>query len=140
MGHCPSQIQNVTPAMLLFRSLLTVVGLGLASACDAADNSPTNDFLNYLTQSVCLDAAGHPMPGTPLDATCSARRSQTATDRAYYRKHDRPNANDVSRESSGYQASDSVLAERGGRTWVLQTLDFGDAPRIFAQFDAGQGD
>ncbi|HLK81700.1 MAG TPA: hypothetical protein VKT99_09430 [Xanthobacteraceae bacterium] len=80
------------------------------------------------------------MAGTPLDDRCLAKRSQTAMDRTYYRKHDWPNANDIWREKSGYQASDSVLVERGGRTWVLQTLDFGDAPRIFGQFDAGQGD
>jgi hypothetical protein len=121
-------------------SALLIVGVSSATPGDAADKRAEDDFLNYLTQSICLDALGSPMLGTPLDSGCQARRSQTASDLAYYRKHDWPNVNDVERTRSGYQASDSVLVERGGRTWILQTLDFGNPPRIFGKFDAGQGD
>jgi hypothetical protein len=125
--------------MVSFRSLL-ILGLSFSTPSDAADKLTENDFLNYLTQSVCLDVLGRPTSGTPLDARCEVKRSQTARDLAYYRKYDWPNFNDIGRERLGYQASDSVLTERGGRTWILQTLDFGDPPRIFGKFDAGQGD
>jgi len=134
----PITIKIGTPGWCSFA--LLIVGVTFATPSDAADKRAEDDFLNYLTQSVCVDALGRPMRGTPLDAGCRARRSQIASDLAYYRKHDWPNINDVERTRFGYQASDSVLAERGGRSWILQTLDFGNPPRIFGKFDAGQGD
>ena len=78
------------------RSLL-IVGLSFATPSGAADKRDENELLNYLTQSVCLDALNRPMPGTPLDASCQVKRSQTSSDLAYYRKHDWPNTNDLGR-------------------------------------------
>jgi hypothetical protein len=134
----PITIQFGTPGWSSFALLIVASSFGTPS--DAADRLTENDFLNYLTQSICLDALGRPAPGTPLDAGCQAKRSQTTGDLTYYRKHDWPNVNDLARDRSGYQASDSVVGERGGRSWILQTFDFGNPPRIFGKFDAGQGD
>jgi hypothetical protein len=98
------------------------------------------DLINYLVQSMCLDELGRPIAGTPLDANCRSKRPQVAGDRVFYRKHDWSNATDKGRAATGYQASDSVVAAQDGRMWVIQTFDFGDAPRTFGKFDAGQGD
>src|SRR5262249_22019473 len=76
----------------------------------------------------------------PIDADCLNRRAQTDRDVASYRKYDLPNANEATQRPLGYQASDSVLTRRGGRTLIEQTFDFGDEKRAFGRFDAGQGD
>jgi len=112
----------------------------LALPAGAGDELSDRGMISYLTQSVCLDELQRPTAGTPLDETCRSTRPQTARDRAYYRKHDWPNAGDAARATTGYQASDSVIEERGGRTLVIQTFDFGDAPRLFGRFDADLGD
>jgi hypothetical protein len=39
-----------------------------------------------------------------------------------------------------YQASDSVVERRAGRTLVVQTFDFGTDGRVFGRFDGGRGD
>jgi hypothetical protein len=125
-------------AALLKYSWLFVFSLGMPA--DAAQKLSEHDVINYLAQSVCLDELRRPTAGTPLDANCRSKRPQAAADRVFYRKHDWPNADDIRRATTGYQASDSVIKERGGRAWIIQTFDFGDAPRTFGKFDAGQGD
>jgi hypothetical protein len=116
---------------------LFVFSLGMPA--DAAQKLSEHDVINYLAQSVCLDELRRPTAGTPLDANCRSKRPQAAADRVFYRKHDWPNADDLGRATTGYQASDSVITERGGRAWIIQTFDFGDAPRTFGKFDS-QGD
>jgi hypothetical protein len=98
-----------------FRALSIL--LLIITPTSAADESA---LVGYLVQSVCLDPAGGPAAGTPLDTGCQSRRPQTASDPAFYRKHDWPNADDAALQRSGYQASDSVLVERGGRRWIVK--------------------
>lgn len=96
--------------------------------------------LRFVAQSVCVNEAGAILPITPLDPGCKIKRPQKSTDKASYRKHDQPNRGDTVHATGGYEASDSTVEERGGRTAVIQTFDFGDEPRRFGRFDRGNGD
>lgn len=96
--------------------------------------------LDFLVQSVCLDPAGKPTSTLPVDPACTIRRLQRSDDPAPYRKHDWPNVLGDPATPHGYQASDSVTMQRGGRTLVVQTFDFGTNGRTFGTFDGGRGD
>ncbi len=98
------------------------------------------EMLRYLTQAVCLDAAGVPTNLLPIDPACANRRPQAMGDDAVYRKHDWPDSTDPRRPMTGYQASDSVVLTVDHRDFVVQTFDFGDTTRSFGRFDEGQGD
>lgn len=98
------------------------------------------DLTDYVVQSLCLDDAGSPVDRLPIDPGCVRRRPQRADDFAVYRKHDWPNRLDEPATVLGYQASDSVLEQRGGRAIVVQTFDFGTGGRTFGAFDGGRGD
>jgi len=100
----------------------------------------SNELMSFLVQSVCLDDNGQIRRGLPTDADCLIRQAQSDRDVATYRKYDWPNSNEAVRRPLGYQASDSVIMHRGGRTFVEQTFDFGDEKRAFGHFDAGLGD
>jgi hypothetical protein len=123
-----------TMAALLRYAWLFVFSLGMPA--DAAQKLSEHDVINYLAQSVCLDELRRPTAGTPLDANCRSKRPQAAADRVFYRKHDWPNADDLERATTGYQASDSVNTERGGCECIIQTFNFGDAPRTLASSTA----
>lgn len=113
-----------------------LLGNGAAWAQAPAEAGP----LNFLVQSFCLDANGRPTTTLPIDAACAVRRLQRADDPALYRKHDWPNVLGDPSTPRGYQASDSVVMQRGGRTLVVQTFDFGTNGRTFGTFDGGRGD
>ena len=92
-------------------------------------------------EDVCVDAADHALPdASPLDApaSCPRRRKLRTGERLPYHKRDWPNVGDEA-HPDGYQQSDSfpVLSRYGPA--VVQTYDFGDAPRRFGRFDAGDG-
>ena len=76
----------------------------------------------------------------PVELACIRRRPQRSDDLAVYRKHDWPNKLDDAATVLGYQASDSVLECRGGRTLIVQTFDFGTGGRTFGRFDGDRGD
>ena len=57
-----------------------------------------------------------------------------------WRKHDWPDARWRPTPPGGHQASDSLLTRFRGAEAVLQSFDFGDGPRRFGRFDAGDGD
>ncbi len=96
--------------------------------------------MSFLVQSVCLDEGGQVRRGLPIDADCLFRRAQSDRDVATYRKYDWPNSNEATQRPLGYQASDSVLTRRAGRSLVEQTFDFGDEKRMFGRFDGALGD
>ncbi len=120
-------------------ALLALLGLCLATPATAQRLSDA-EMIDYLVQRICLDAEGKPTRALPIEATCRRSRLQRSDDAATYRKHDWPNALGVPEIALGYQASDSVIDRRGGRTLFVQTFDFGNAPRVFGRFDGGQGD
>jgi hypothetical protein len=120
-------------------ALIAVAATALAPVAVARSRSP-DELMSFLVQSVCLDAGGQIQRGLPIDAGCLLRRAQSDRDVATYRKYDWPNSNEAVRRPLGYQASDSVIMRRGGRTFVEQTFDFGDEKRTFGRFDAGLGD
>jgi hypothetical protein len=102
-----------------------------------------NDMLNFLTQSLCLDAAGKPTSQIPVVDTCTSMRPQRADDRAVYQKHDWPDARVYPHYFlTGHQASDSVLVNSTATPAVEQTMDFGGDPQhqfgYFDTNDAGQ--
>jgi len=139
-----------TPATTLFRKVqwaLAIVGAlaGLAATMlltpqAVAQSMSSKELMSFLAQSVCLDDNGQVRRGLPIDADCLIRRAQSDGDLATYRKYDWPNSNEAVRRPLGYQASDSVIMHREGRTFVEQTFDFGDEKRAFGHFDAGLGD
>lgn len=131
-------------ALLVMASVFLAFRLTAApqSAKPAAALSVT-DALDYLVQSACVDASGIPVDRLPLDPDCGQRRLLHETDPLHWRKHDWGESNGP---VAGWQASDSVLAERSGVSFVDQTFDFG-APATdnsgqadaFYRFDANDG-
>ena len=99
-----------------------------------------DEMLSYGVQRICVDDAGKATRALPIEDSCGRSRPQRSNDVATYRKHDWPNTLDVPQLALGYQASDSVIQRRGGRTLIVQTFDFGDAGRQFGRFDGGHGD
>lgn len=110
------------------------------SVATGAQAQQAVDFTDYVVQSICIDAAGRPVHNLPVDAACAGRRLQWSDDVATYRKHDWPNILAEPSTVLAYQASDSVLERRNGRTIVVQTFDFGTGGRSFGHFDALKGD
>jgi hypothetical protein len=97
-------------------------------------------MLDFLAQSLCLDASGKPTSQIPIVDDCSSTRPQRGDDRAVYRKHDWPDRRVPTKALLAYQASDSVLEERAGRPVIEQVFLFGDAPgRSFERFEVGAG-
>lgn len=99
-----------------------------------------DEMLSYGVQSICVDDAGRPTKALPIEDGCVRSRLQDSKDIATYRKHDWPNSLNDPAIVLGYQASDSVIQRRGGRTLVVQTFDFGTEGREFGRFDRGRGD
>lgn len=121
-------------------ALLLVQGPLLGGTAGYAQAPGQAGPLDFLVQSVCLDPAGKPTSTLPVDPACTTRRLQRSDDPAPYRKHDWPNVLGDPATPQGYQASDSVTMQRGGRTLVVQTFDFGTNGRTFGTFDGGRGD
>ena len=121
-------------------TLLLVQGPLLGGTAGYAQAPGQAGPLDFLVQSVCLDPAGKPTSTLPVDPACTTRRLQRSDDPAPYRKHDWPNVLGDPATPHGYQASDSVTMQRGGRTLVVQTFDFGTNGRTFGTFDGGRGD
>ncbi|MBN9516692.1 MAG: hypothetical protein J0H97_25030 [Alphaproteobacteria bacterium] len=121
-------------------ALLLVQGPLLGGTAGYAQAPGQAGPLDFLVQSVCLDPAGKPTSTLPVDPACTTRRLQRSDDPAPYRKHDWPNVLGDPATPHGYQASDSVTMQRGGRTLVVQTFDFGTNGRTFGTFDGGRGD
>jgi hypothetical protein len=117
-----------------------VAWLLMAAPAASAGQLSTADMVAYLTQSVCLDAAGRQNDLLPIDPACIHKRPQTARDIASYRKHDWPDLTDPRSPLLGYQASDSVVLSVRSMVHIEQTFDFGDTRRVFGRFDVGVGD
>ena len=121
--------------------LLAVLPLmGGAHAQDAP--SGWREAWGYLVENICVDARDRPLPGvSPLDApaACPQQRKLAVGERLPYHKRDWPGVADRAGRPEGYQQSDSypVLTSLGEA--VVQTYDFGDQPRAFGRFDAGDG-
>ena len=98
------------------------------------------ELLEYVSQAVCVDNAVKPTDALPIDRECTRWRPQRSDERAAYRKHDWPNDLRSTEAPLGYQASDSVVRQRGSRMQVVQTFDFGTHGRTFGRFDRGKGD
>jgi hypothetical protein len=97
-------------------------------------------MLEFLVQAVCVDAAGRANGALPGEPDCRATVPQTPEMKVPWRRHDWPDAREAVPPAAGYQASDSVLGQVGGRDAVVQSFDFGDALRRFGRFDGGLGD
>ncbi len=113
-----------------------IVLAATSAGCAASLND--NDMLNFLTQSLCLDAAGKPTTQIPIIDNCPSMRPQRADDKAIYEKRDWPDHQVYPHYFlTGHQASDSVLVTSAKRSVVEQTLDFGGDPQHhFGYFDA----
>jgi hypothetical protein len=100
----------------------------------------TEELIDYVVQSICVDDKGKPTRALPIENDCTESRLQRSDDIATYRKHDWPNTLNDPKVVGGYQASDSVLERRASRMLVVQTFDFGTDDRVFGRFDGGRGD
>lgn len=132
----PRHGSAVLRGFLLFAALV----LGLAQPAVA---QPSNGpLLPWLVQSICIDAAGAPIPGLlPFEAACTHRAPQRQGAPMPYRRHDWPAAQQARGLPLGYQASDSVLGSLLGTPAAVQTFDFGaGGGRRFGVFDRGHGD
>ena len=125
--------------MTIRRLLGGVIGVTWAASAVAQPLS-RDDMLSYGVQTICVDDAGNATKAVPIDDSCTHSRFQQSHDIAIYRKHDWPNSLNDPQLALGYQASDSVIQRRGGRTLVIQTFDFGTDGRQFGRFDVGRGD
>ncbi len=97
---------------------------------------------DFLVQDVCVGPGNRAIPGvTPLDgaAACPRRRKLAIGERLPYHKRDWPGVGDRAAHPGGYQASDSIPLQTRLGPAVLQTFDFGDAPRRFGTLDQGDG-
>jgi hypothetical protein len=108
-------------------------------ACAASLND--NQMVDFLAQSLCVDALGKPTSQIPIIDNCTSMRPQRADDRAVYQKHDWPDQRVYPQYFlTGHQASDSVLANPKGRPVIEQTQDFGgDRNHQFGVMDANDG-
>jgi hypothetical protein len=125
-----------------FGTLLVVAAVLLAiqSTQSSADPVPRDQWTSYVVQDICVDGSGRSTDALPIDPQCQRSRPQWSRDPATYRKHDWPDSLDAPQIAGGYQASDSVLQQRGSRVVVVQTFDFGTDGRRFGRFDGGRGD
>src|SRR5262245_24895147 len=101
------------------------------------------EMLDYLVQSVCLDADGRPNDHLVIDPDCRNARQMDEDDPVFWRKHD---WGGVGGAATGWQASDAVLAKRQSVSFVDQTFDFGapaidnaGRPDAFRRFDPNDG-
>ena len=101
------------------------------------------DALQYLVQSACADTNGGFSLRLPFEPDCANPRLMREDDRLPWRKHDWGGAGGP---LAGWQASDAVLAERGGVSFADQTFDFGapatdgaGRPDAFGRFDGNDG-
>jgi hypothetical protein len=139
----PSRQRDFIRLAGLLRNALTAIWLMAGQGwLPLAQAQPMSDaaMRAYLVQSICLDESGQPTGRVPADPDCRRQRPQTALDVAAWRKHDWPDRTDPREPADGYQASDSVIDNRQGRSLIVQTFDFGDTRRVFGTFDAEQGD
>jgi hypothetical protein len=109
-------------------SAFLIVAAGYA-ARSLAQSAPTDmalgdktSALDYLVQSVCIDASGNPTDRVPIDADCTRSRPMTEDDPVRWRKHDWGGGVG---QLTGWQASDAVIARRNGVAFIDQTFDFG---------------
>ncbi len=96
----------------------------------------------FLVESVCADAQDRPLIGvSPLDgpARCARQRKLGIGEPLPYRRRDWADLADRGRYPDGYQQSDSVPVRTAFGLAVVQATDFGDPPRRFGQFEAGDG-
>ena len=136
------------PAARRASPTLAAAALAAASALGAASATRAQidetEMLRFVVQATCADAAGRPLPVSPIDPACVRRGAQTAASPALYRKHDWASAADRAAQPLGYQASDSVLAAPprgpGDAVVAAHTFDFGGPSGGFGQFDADRGD
>jgi len=139
-----SHLSDYIPMTWRLTTIMKLILSILLAICQAmpATGQRLSDagMIDYLVQRICLDEEGKPTRALPIEAVCLHSRPQLSDDAATYRKHDWPNALGVPEIALGYQASDSVVQRRGGRTLFVQTFDFGNAPRVFGRFDGGKGD
>jgi hypothetical protein len=120
--------------------------IGYAARTAAAQPLPAAaeaEMLDYLVQSACVDGDGKLVDRLPIDPDCKTTRYLREDDALPWRKHDWGGAGGP---VTGWQASDAVLAERGGVSFADQTFDFG-APAAdgagredaFYRFDTNDG-
>jgi hypothetical protein len=99
-----------------------------------------DDLAGYFVQAACLDAAGASRLGVlPFEPGCGPSRPLRTGEPLPYRKHDWPAAAQARALPLGYQASDSLVGRLLGRPAIIQTFDFADSKRAFAQLDRGDG-
>ena len=131
--------------------LSLIVGALVLAATARADPLAPRNFalsdktlaLDYLVQFVCLDPNGSVGDRLPIDPDCGPSRLMTEDDPVRWRKHDWGGAGGP---VAGWQASDAVLASRGGVAFADQTFDFGapatdswGRPDTFYRFDQNDG-
>ncbi len=123
-------------------SILLAVLLFVVSTPSRAQGVPPawRDVWAFLVEDVCTDGSDHPIPGTsPLDGGCSRPRTLRVGERLPYHKQDWAGNADQDAHPDGYQRSDSFPVSSTLGPAVVQSYDFGDAPRAFEQFDDGDG-
>jgi hypothetical protein len=126
-----------------------LISLGAAlcgeMSAGAAPGQPldASEMLGFLVQSICLDAQDQPTAQLVVDGGCVRSRPMTEDDPVIWRKHDWGGINGP---LAGWQASDAVVAHRGGVSFADQIFDFGAPaadnsghPDAFFRFDANDG-
>jgi hypothetical protein len=136
-------VADMGTVALLVVLAAAITGWGGESAAPPTSPLSPESMTRFLVQAACLDAEGKVIALTPLDPACNRRRPMTEEDPVFWRKHDWGGSDGA---ATGWQASDSVLARRGGVGFILQTFDFGAPardnagwPDAFRRFDANDG-
>lgn len=121
--------------------VLAIFGFIIAAGASVrAASLSQKDMIDFLAQSLCLDASGHTLAQIPILDSCKFMRPQLSGDIAIYRKHDWPDTRQPGSYRLGHQASDSVLLRTSVTPVVEQTFDFGGASgREFEHFDSVDG-
>jgi hypothetical protein len=130
-------VETALPKLLIAISFVVIVASNIAFAASLS----VDDMVNFLAQSLCLDASGKPTSQIPIIDNCTSMRPQRADDRAVYQKHDWPDQRVYPQYYlTGHQASDSVLVNSTASPVIEQTLDFGGDPdHRFGFMDANDG-
>src|SRR3954468_938478 len=126
----------------LLAAALSVAALPAATAAAEEPITATAETVrDFMTQNVCLDAAGSVrIASSPLygEAACPRQRDLLPGERLPYHKHDHPSPAERQNVPKGYQRHDSFPVQTQGLGTVVEhSFDFGDSGRTFGFFDRG---
>lgn len=122
--------------------LLAALLLAFSAVGGQAQGLSEAEATDFLAQSVCLDAAGQPIPGRlPFEPGCERHRPARLEEVLPWRKTDYPDRDAATARPQGYMASDAVLGQLLGRPAIIQTFDIGGGfqGHEFGRFEQDEG-